>query len=526
MVQLSRMESPTKHAASVHSHSKDRRAILIIILVVAVLVLVSLLFGKKTTQASTTPDGAMHGYAWSSNTGWLSFNCMEGSATGGSVCATSPYKVTATRQTLPSGHPEVVFSGDAWSPSIGWVSFNATESNVAALCGPAATMDLTTNTASGWIRALNGTTAGGWDGCVQLTGATFNPSTLTLNGFAWGSINIGWMQFVGTIELLPIGSATVDLKITPASGGTPSDGPIMLPLLSHPTLSWTTTGVASCTTTGSTTTEWNSTSLPTDGTQVVTINGPQTYSIQCTPTDGSAPVTDSVTVTTTPTGSTPAVTLNATPISVSAGIVTPVTLSWSTQYMASTTACTGTSSPSVSAWNTTHSASTGAAPTTLPTQTIPLTLTTTPEVFTLHCTPAGGGTALTSSVTININYPACIVTTTSTGITPPSGTAPFQVTWANVASYPVTTLTAGPVMPGAPGVSATLSPTSLSSASASATMTASGLSGSTPTQTVQVGASGIVSGTMVTCTPATISLGAPSTTSTSTPKTHLPWYDF
>src|SRR3989344_5765883 len=54
----------------------------------------------------------LHGWAWSSNIGWIGFNCADVSA-----CATANYKVTFDDV---SGD----LSGYAWSSSIGWVWFD------------------------------------------------------------------------------------------------------------------------------------------------------------------------------------------------------------------------------------------------------------------------------------------------------------------------------------------------------------------------------------------------------------------
>ncbi len=69
----------------------------------------------KVTVDTTTGD--LHGYAWSDNYGWLSFNCLEGSESKTSVCGTSNYKVSIDQH---NGE----WSGHAWSSNIGWISFN------------------------------------------------------------------------------------------------------------------------------------------------------------------------------------------------------------------------------------------------------------------------------------------------------------------------------------------------------------------------------------------------------------------
>jgi hypothetical protein len=48
-----------------------------------------------TLPSGASTSGSLEGYAWADNSvgGWISFNCDTGSATGSSVCATSPYGV-------------------------------------------------------------------------------------------------------------------------------------------------------------------------------------------------------------------------------------------------------------------------------------------------------------------------------------------------------------------------------------------------------------------------------------------------
>jgi type II secretory pathway pseudopilin PulG len=75
----------------------------------------------KASDFKVTVDaaGEYHGWAWGDTIGWVSFNCAD---RGGSVCATSPYKVyetpTATGAEL---------HGWAWSENYGWISFNCAD---------------------------------------------------------------------------------------------------------------------------------------------------------------------------------------------------------------------------------------------------------------------------------------------------------------------------------------------------------------------------------------------------------------
>ena len=61
-------------------------------------------------------NGVLHGFAWSDNFGWLSFNSND-------VSSSIPYSVSISSTTGD-------FIGWAWSENIGWVSFNCANSQV------------------------------------------------------------------------------------------------------------------------------------------------------------------------------------------------------------------------------------------------------------------------------------------------------------------------------------------------------------------------------------------------------------
>lgn len=166
--------------------------------------------------------GKLYGWAWSSNIGWIGFNCGQGAPTpspgvtptglpGG--CSVSSYGVTID----PDGS-EVNgnMTGYAWSSEVGWLSFNKSDT---ASCGSQpAYVDLTTGKVVGWAKFIlaNTVTDDGWDGCLQLSdntasaalhrdspnvnglhGVTLNLTTTPpkFNGFAWGGEVVGWVNF-------------------------------------------------------------------------------------------------------------------------------------------------------------------------------------------------------------------------------------------------------------------------------------------------------------------------------------------
>ena len=137
------------------------------------------------------------GYAWSSNIGWISFNCLNTD-----TCPTSNYGVDIDEATGD-------FSGYAWSSNIGWISFNRAdtgnppEAPFNGGSGPIARMS--GGAITGWARALaNG---GGWDGwikfaCTGVACSTSNygvvlnttPDPDEFTGWAWGDIVVGWVS--------------------------------------------------------------------------------------------------------------------------------------------------------------------------------------------------------------------------------------------------------------------------------------------------------------------------------------------
>ncbi len=157
--------------------------------------------GSKSAEAAPIED--IGGYAWSSNIGWISFNCSNDSS-----CGTVSYGVTVD---MANGD----LSGYAWSSNIGWISFQETTGCPSGTCG-AYIDDVSPSTLTGnkqvkgWARALSATEAGsgGWDGWIKLDSNQANPITYNFQtqqflGYAWGSAVIGWISFssqnLGTI---------------------------------------------------------------------------------------------------------------------------------------------------------------------------------------------------------------------------------------------------------------------------------------------------------------------------------------
>lgn len=204
-------------------------------------VMISFTVFFSVEQKAQASAGAITGYAWSGNIGWISMNC-----TNTNSCGTSNYGVNIDS----SGN----VAGYAWSSNIGWIKFGGFSSFPPAGSGTiAANAHATGNNITGWARAcaglnnvtspqINQTTPNlsctgvsrtdGWDGWISLSGTGYGVSDSSagaITGYAWGSDVVGWIQFNasstatpppgGTLTLMANGSTSpITSPITVASG--------------------------------------------------------------------------------------------------------------------------------------------------------------------------------------------------------------------------------------------------------------------------------------------------------------------
>lgn len=161
-----------------------------------VLALVLLPSNDKSVLAQTASggDGEMRGFAWSSNIGWVSFNSVDLPNSS----ATYSVKINADN----------TLEGYAWSSNLGWLRFNP------AYVGPTGASDawgarIEGDKLTGWARFcsvyvsgcsgatkdVNGTELGGWDGWLKMSDVNYDATTGGFSGFAWGSLNVGWLKF-------------------------------------------------------------------------------------------------------------------------------------------------------------------------------------------------------------------------------------------------------------------------------------------------------------------------------------------
>jgi len=186
--------------------------------------------------AQTPTQATLNGYAWSSNIGWIKMKSDSSD--------TRSYGVS-----LNNG----VFNGYAWSPHVGWLKF---DSALTGASGSGSGARLSGNSVVGWARfcsalgmSCSGTWAsneknGGWDGWLLLGGNNLPGGGLSvtngnrLTGYAWGSENIGWVDFSG-VTLTE--GFIVDCSVSPTSvlpGGSAAWNASVSGNTGSPTYSW------------------------------------------------------------------------------------------------------------------------------------------------------------------------------------------------------------------------------------------------------------------------------------------------
>jgi hypothetical protein len=207
--------------------------------------------GGFQVGACTATEHNIHGQWWSSNIGWVYFNCGD-IPVGGQV----HFGVDEDS----SGS----WVGTAWSDSVGWIQFGGLTCPTSTTHPATGTTDCnvhnllnggTSDQIVGWARATDPTFAGntgntgGWDGWISMNGlndqnpavAQVQTSTLykttaahtavsgqrAITGFAWGSDDVGWLGFqsayVDTTVPPPTALATIILTANPTQvlvGGT------------------------------------------------------------------------------------------------------------------------------------------------------------------------------------------------------------------------------------------------------------------------------------------------------------------
>ncbi len=184
------------------------------------------------------------GWAWSSNIGWISFNC-----TNTDSCDTIDYGVTISND-------NTTLSGWAWSSNIGWIDFSGVSASQP------------TFQILGSASAIAGTAENdGWDGRIELYDDSpiaygiVVESDFEVAGYAWGDDVVGWVSF-NCENQSSCGAVDYQVTVEPfffdftASVGTSPANRVSNG--GSTTLSWTTSGATSCTASGAPGTGWTS----------------------------------------------------------------------------------------------------------------------------------------------------------------------------------------------------------------------------------------------------------------------------
>jgi hypothetical protein len=212
------------------SNNISKSAHSIVLVIASLLFIAALFYGAFFANAGTVHN--MSGWAWSSNIGWVSFNCTDTS-----TCDTADYGVNVAI----NGD----LSGFAWSDNIGWISFN--EADLTNCPSGSCKAKLSGSNLQGWARALSN--GDDWDGWISLKGSTYGVTKdgNNLKDYVWDAsdingqaIGIGWIQFdppFGGVVIAPANAPVVTLSANPTSVSSGEDS----------TLTWSSSNATSCT---------------------------------------------------------------------------------------------------------------------------------------------------------------------------------------------------------------------------------------------------------------------------------------
>lgn len=160
-----------------------------VLLLMLVLILFTFSLDQNKTVAQTNTKD-LTGYAWSSNIGWISFNCSNANE-----CNSSDYKVTLDENKNLNGY--------AWSSNVGWLQFGNLSGFPSGDGTSTTNARIVGNEIVGWARFLAGEDENdGWDGWVSFDGSNYGVDVnitesddATVSGYAWGDDVVGWIYF-------------------------------------------------------------------------------------------------------------------------------------------------------------------------------------------------------------------------------------------------------------------------------------------------------------------------------------------
>ncbi len=163
------------------------------------LISVSLFILPSFAHAGT--ENNMAGWAWSDDTGWISFNC-----TNTNTCGTVDYGVSDNSGTL---------TGYAWSDSVGWIQFGGLSGFPSGSGTSAVNAQMSGSNLIGWAKAIGADNAG-WDGWISLSGSNYGITLAgsSFSGYAWDSGVDGWVSFsaAGANGVVLSSSAALDAQ--------------------------------------------------------------------------------------------------------------------------------------------------------------------------------------------------------------------------------------------------------------------------------------------------------------------------
>ncbi len=149
-------------------------------------------------QARAGSSQNVAGFAWSENIGWLSLNSSNCDSDNNGLSDGAPAGCPAAGTTIPSYGVNIeesgAITGYAWSENIGWVQFNPTGPYPASP-NYSVTLDEPTGQITGWARAL--AFADGWDGWIRFDSVSLDDESGVIAGYAWASDIVGWLRFSG-----------------------------------------------------------------------------------------------------------------------------------------------------------------------------------------------------------------------------------------------------------------------------------------------------------------------------------------
>lgn len=139
----------------------------------------------------------VRGWAWSDNIGWVSFDSDDYDGVGQS------YGVTMDSEGKLSGY--------AWSLNLGWIKFDpalydSANCSSTSDCYGAKLIDGTPKQLRGWARVCSvyvsgcsgtlrsSSELGGWNGWIRMYNVTQDESSGGFLGYAWGDLNMGWLN--------------------------------------------------------------------------------------------------------------------------------------------------------------------------------------------------------------------------------------------------------------------------------------------------------------------------------------------